>query len=32
MFGEESKCFELADKLAKIDGVEVQKMVFDHPD
>ena len=32
MYGEESKFHELADKLSKIEGVEVQKMVFGHPD
>jgi hypothetical protein len=32
MYGDESKSHELADRLAKIEGVEVQKMVFDHPD
>ncbi|MFW5864244.1 MAG: hypothetical protein ACOCVT_02220 [bacterium] len=31
MVGEENKCHELADKLSAIEGVEVQKMVFDHP-
>jgi hypothetical protein len=30
MFGDESKFGELADKLSKIEGVEVQKMEFDH--
>ena len=32
MYGDESKSRELADRLAKIEGVEVQNMVFDHPD
>ena len=31
MYGEESKFHELADRLSKIDGVEVQQMVFEHP-
>jgi hypothetical protein len=31
MFGEEAHCLSLADKLNKIDGVEVQRMVFAHP-
>jgi hypothetical protein len=30
MFGDESKSRELVERLAKIDGVEVQQMVFDH--
>jgi hypothetical protein len=30
MFGDESKFQGLADRLAKIDGVEVQQMVFEH--
>ena len=30
MFGEEATCLELADKLSALDGVEVQKMVFEH--
>lgn len=28
MFGEESKCRELGEKLAAIEGVEVQSMAF----
>ncbi|NLH15574.1 MAG: hypothetical protein GX455_03235, partial [Phycisphaerae bacterium] len=31
MVGDEKTCMELADKLAVIEGVEVQKMIFDHP-
>jgi hypothetical protein len=31
MCGNEALCDELARKLEAIDGVEVQKMVFDHP-
>ena len=31
MFGDETTCFQLADKLAQVEGVEVQRMVFDHP-
>jgi hypothetical protein len=30
MYGDEKVCFELADKLAAIRGIEVQKMVFKH--
>jgi len=30
MYGDEAVCFELADKLAAIDGIEVKKMVFEH--
>ena len=30
MVGDESQCYELAGKLAAIEGVEVQRMVFDH--
>ncbi len=30
MYGDESKSHELADRLAKIEGVEVQQMVFEH--
>ena len=32
MAGDEAVCAEMADKLAAIEGVEVKKMVFDHPD
>ena len=32
MFGDESKSQGLADRLSKIEGVEVQQMIFDHPD
>jgi hypothetical protein len=31
MYGDESLCNEMASKLAAIEGVEVKKMVFDHP-
>lgn len=31
MCGDEALCDELARTLEAIDGVEVQKMVFDHP-
>jgi hypothetical protein len=31
MVGDEKKCMELADKLNAVEGIEVQKMVFDHP-
>jgi hypothetical protein len=31
MSGDEARCHEMADKLAAIEGVEIQKMVFDHP-
>ena len=31
MYGVEGLCDELARKLGAIEGVEVQKMVFDHP-
>lgn len=31
MYGEETTCLELADKLSEIEGVDVQKMVFEHP-
>ena len=30
MFGDEARCHEMADKLAAIPGIEVQKMVFAH--
>ena len=30
MYGDEKVCFDLADKLAAIRGIEVQKMVFTH--
>ncbi|HNV21335.1 MAG TPA: hypothetical protein PLB67_02765 [Candidatus Hydrogenedentes bacterium] len=30
MFGDESVCEELRKKLAAIDGIEVQQMIFDH--
>lgn len=30
MFGGESVCEELRKKLAAIDGIEVQQMIFDH--
>ena len=31
MYGDEGPCHEMADKLGALEGVEVQKMVFDHP-
>ena len=31
MFGDENVCQELFDKVSKLEGVDVQKMVFDHP-
>jgi hypothetical protein len=31
MFGDEGLCNEMADKLDAIEGVEVQRMVFEHP-
>ena len=30
MYGDDAVCFELADKLAAIEGIEVQRMVFTH--
>ncbi len=30
MFGDEAVCEELRKKLAAIDGIEVQQMIFDH--
>lgn len=30
MFGDEATCHEMADTLAEIEGVEVQKMIFEH--
>ncbi|HUW61501.1 MAG TPA: hypothetical protein VMZ06_10880 [Candidatus Bathyarchaeia archaeon] len=30
MHGDEARCLELAEKLAALDGLEVQKMVFTH--
>lgn len=30
MFGDEADCEELRKKLAAIDGIEVQQMIFDH--
>ncbi len=32
MFGDEATCHELADKLNALEGVEVQKMIFRHPE
>jgi hypothetical protein len=32
MFGDEATCHELAAKLNGLEGVEVQKMVFEHVD
>jgi hypothetical protein len=31
MFGEEATCHELARRLAEIEGVDVQTMIFEHP-
>lgn len=31
LYGDEVRCFQLAERLAQITGVEVQRMVFDHP-
>ncbi len=31
MFGEEAVCEEMARKLAAIEGVGIQKMIFEHP-
>ncbi len=31
MFGDENVCEELRNKLAALEGVEVQEMVFEHP-
>lgn len=31
MVGDDATCDELAGKLAAIEGVEVQRMVFEHP-
>lgn len=28
---DEAKCHELGDKLNAVEGVEVQRMIFDHP-
>lgn len=30
MHGEETVCLELADRLNEIEGVETQKIIFDH--
>lgn len=30
MAGDEAKCHELADRLSKMEGIEVQKMIFAH--
>lgn len=32
MFGDVSACEEMASRLASIEGVEVQKMLFHHPE
>jgi len=32
MYGDESRCQELADKLNAVEGVEVKNMVFTHED
>jgi hypothetical protein len=31
MAGDEKKSMKLAEKLAAVEGIEVQKMIFDHP-
>jgi hypothetical protein len=31
MVGEEKLCHEMADKLNSMEGIEVQKMIFEHP-
>lgn len=31
MYGDEKRCLELADKLNAVEGVEVQRMLFEHP-
>lgn len=31
LFGDSAVCDQMAAKLAAIEGVQVQKMVFDHP-
>jgi len=31
MHGERAKCEEMASRLAAIEGVDVQRMLFDHP-
>lgn len=31
MVGDEKKCLELADKLNAVEGIEVQRMIFNHP-
>ncbi len=31
MFGDEVECNALAEKLSRLEGVEVQKMIFSHP-
>jgi hypothetical protein len=30
MYGDEARCLDMGDKLAEIEGIEVQKMVFTH--
>jgi hypothetical protein len=32
MFGDESVCLELKEKLNRIEGVEVKSFTFDHPE
>ncbi len=32
MFGDEATCYELADQLSAMEGVEVQRMIFEHED
>jgi hypothetical protein len=31
LVGDETRCLEMADKVAKVEGIEVQRMVFGHP-
>lgn len=31
MYGDETKCRELFDKLNAVEGVEVKEMIFEHP-
>jgi len=31
LVGDEARCLELGEKLGRITGLEVQRMIFDHP-
>jgi len=31
MFGDEKTCLQMADEINALEGIEVQKMLFDHP-